>query len=442
MSAGTPALSRAASAPERSGPRRTRRNTEVALLVLALGIGLAGWVQVDLAMVGSLPSDLGAVAGFLAGLLLVSHLAVRFLAPYADPVLLPTVALLNMLGLVMIHRLDLADVQRAVRNGQPRTTPRCRPAAGLDGPRGGPVRPGARRRARPPPAAAVHLHVHAHRSRAAPAAAGPRDRRDDQRRDSVDAGRPHVLPARRAGQDRPGPVLRRVPGGEAGLPRAGPHQGPRRRVPPRARPGSDPGGLADQPRRPRLREGPGHVAALLRPVRVDALRRHPASVLAADRHRALRAGRDVRLPRVRPRPGAGPGVARPVRVPGRAGVPGGAVPVRAGQRRHSRHRPRPGLPAAGALRRQRLHHRGVRRGAGHRRTVRDAAAVRDRRRARAAHVGGLPRPVRHAGRRRSVDRARAAGVRRHRRGHPAHPAHRPDHALPVRGADRRSSPTG
>ena len=38
-----------------------------------------------------------------------AHLAVRRFAPYADPLLLPVVALLNGLGLVMIHRLDLAQ---------------------------------------------------------------------------------------------------------------------------------------------------------------------------------------------------------------------------------------------------------------------------------------------------------------------------------------------
>ena len=38
-----------------------------------------------------------------------AHLAIRRFAPYADPLLLPIVALLNGLGLVMIHRLDLVN---------------------------------------------------------------------------------------------------------------------------------------------------------------------------------------------------------------------------------------------------------------------------------------------------------------------------------------------
>ena len=56
-------------------------------------------------------------------LLLLANSTVRRWAPYADPVLLPCVALLNMIGLAMIHRLDVASAQRAASNGSPRPTP-------------------------------------------------------------------------------------------------------------------------------------------------------------------------------------------------------------------------------------------------------------------------------------------------------------------------------
>lgn len=93
-----------------------RRNAELLLLILALAIGLFAYINVDLAMLGTIPPDFLALAGILVVLLTGAHLAVRFLAPFADPILLPAAALLNMLGLAMIHRLDLADEQRAIRN--------------------------------------------------------------------------------------------------------------------------------------------------------------------------------------------------------------------------------------------------------------------------------------------------------------------------------------
>ena len=95
----------------------TRRGTEAGLFVLAFVVGAAAYVQVDLAILGHLASDTVLVLSAVAALLLVAHLAVRFLATYADPIIVPVVATLNMLGLSMIHRLDLAEVQRAARNG-------------------------------------------------------------------------------------------------------------------------------------------------------------------------------------------------------------------------------------------------------------------------------------------------------------------------------------
>jgi cell division protein FtsW (lipid II flippase) len=54
--------------------------------------------------------------GYL-GLFGGAHLAVRRFAPYADPLILPCAALLNGLGLVMIHRIDLARADRAAQLG-------------------------------------------------------------------------------------------------------------------------------------------------------------------------------------------------------------------------------------------------------------------------------------------------------------------------------------
>jgi cell division protein FtsW (lipid II flippase) len=93
-------------------PSRRRRGTELLLLILAVAIVLGAYANVTLAVDGKLPADLLVNGLALAVLLLIAHLAVRRFAPYADPVLLPVVALLNGIGVVMIHRLELAGDRR------------------------------------------------------------------------------------------------------------------------------------------------------------------------------------------------------------------------------------------------------------------------------------------------------------------------------------------
>ncbi len=87
---------------------RRRRGAELFLLVLALIVGIGAYASVGLGVDGEVPANLIGYGGWLAILVIAAHVAVRIVAPYADPVLLPVVAALNGLGLAVIHRLDLA----------------------------------------------------------------------------------------------------------------------------------------------------------------------------------------------------------------------------------------------------------------------------------------------------------------------------------------------
>ncbi|MFB7587388.1 FtsW/RodA/SpoVE family cell cycle protein [Streptomyces sp. NPDC056169] len=84
-----------------------RRGVELSLLVCAVFISVSGYAAVGLARSGAVPPDAARYGAGLGLLALVAHLAVRFRAPYADPLLLPIAVLLNGLGLVLIYRLDL-----------------------------------------------------------------------------------------------------------------------------------------------------------------------------------------------------------------------------------------------------------------------------------------------------------------------------------------------
>lgn len=86
-----------------------RRGVELALLAFACAIVIAAYLNVNLALTGQAPDNLAVVAGGFVALVLFLHLVVRWKAPCADPVLLPIATLLNGIGLVMIHRLDLAS---------------------------------------------------------------------------------------------------------------------------------------------------------------------------------------------------------------------------------------------------------------------------------------------------------------------------------------------
>lgn len=91
---------------------RAGRNSELALLVLALVVGIGAYVIVGLNLDGEVPADLLRYALTLAGLAVVLHIVLRWRAPNADPVILPLVVGLNGLGLAMIYRIDQALATR------------------------------------------------------------------------------------------------------------------------------------------------------------------------------------------------------------------------------------------------------------------------------------------------------------------------------------------
>jgi cell division protein FtsW (lipid II flippase) len=89
-------------------PLPNRRNSELVLLGFAAVITTVALLIVEANQERGLRWDLAQYTVTYLALFGGAHLAVRRFAPYADPLLLPVVALLNGLGLVMIHRLDLA----------------------------------------------------------------------------------------------------------------------------------------------------------------------------------------------------------------------------------------------------------------------------------------------------------------------------------------------
>ena len=89
------------------------RNIELRLGLLAVCVGVFGYILVQLAERPDLPPDLWAFITAVVALYVIAHVAVRRLAPRADPLLLPLAAFLNAIGFVTISRLDpdLARVQ-------------------------------------------------------------------------------------------------------------------------------------------------------------------------------------------------------------------------------------------------------------------------------------------------------------------------------------------
>jgi len=92
---------------------RSRRNAELALLILAIVIAVGAYALVGLGSDGEVPAGVFGYGLLLVGGYIVAHLVVRWFAPQADPVFLPTAVLLAGLGFAVIYRIqpDLAAAQ-------------------------------------------------------------------------------------------------------------------------------------------------------------------------------------------------------------------------------------------------------------------------------------------------------------------------------------------
>ncbi len=88
---------------------RIRRAAERRLLVPAVLLPLAAYVLLGWSQSPDITAGVLGYGAVLASLATVGHLAVKGLAPFADPVLLPLVVLLNGFGIVFVRRVDYAE---------------------------------------------------------------------------------------------------------------------------------------------------------------------------------------------------------------------------------------------------------------------------------------------------------------------------------------------
>ncbi len=97
---------------------RQRRNLELALVLLACALGVGGYALSHGNLYAHLPDNIMVVGPAWFAIGVIAHLVVRWRAPYADPVILPSVLVLNGIGLAMIDRIDRGWIEptSAARN--------------------------------------------------------------------------------------------------------------------------------------------------------------------------------------------------------------------------------------------------------------------------------------------------------------------------------------
>ncbi|GAA3000901.1 FtsW/RodA/SpoVE family cell cycle protein [Streptosporangium longisporum] len=95
-----------------------RRVAQLAMLAFAVAIVMLAYANVGLALDNQIPSGMLTYGLGLGGLMLAAYLVLAKFAPWADPLILPLVTLVNGVGLVIIYRLEASGMKGASATNQ------------------------------------------------------------------------------------------------------------------------------------------------------------------------------------------------------------------------------------------------------------------------------------------------------------------------------------
>jgi cell division protein FtsW (lipid II flippase) len=108
-------------APVASARVKNKRNVELGLLIFAMLVVLAFAAAAEGGLNGKVRLDVWEQPALLFAMFFAFHIVIRILAPFADPVFLPAVALLNGLGVAFLRRLDLGQAKIGNASASPFT---------------------------------------------------------------------------------------------------------------------------------------------------------------------------------------------------------------------------------------------------------------------------------------------------------------------------------
>ncbi|MEU8270292.1 FtsW/RodA/SpoVE family cell cycle protein [Sphaerisporangium sp. NPDC049002] len=95
-----------------------RRGAQLVMLAFAVAIVMVAYANVGLGRNGQVPAGMLTYGLGLGGLMLAAYFVLARFAPWADPLVLPLVTLVNGLGLVMIYRIEQATPKLASASSQ------------------------------------------------------------------------------------------------------------------------------------------------------------------------------------------------------------------------------------------------------------------------------------------------------------------------------------